>query len=94
MYTRIANDIARMLEKKRQDYGDPDHTIGRFGLMGIAVRLMDKVERLVNLSQNGRIANFESIEDTLRDIAGYAILGLELLEKSEARETKRGELDE
>lgn len=77
----IANEIVDLLNKKRQDYGDPQRTIGRFGTLGVAIRLTDKIERLINLSRNSAMEhpNFESVEDTLKDIAGYAILGLVLL---------------
>jgi len=51
--------------------------IGRFGLFGIVVRLSDKLERLITLtSQPSTATDDESIDDTLRDIAGYAIIAL------------------
>lgn len=76
----VANEIVDLLNRKRQDYGDPQRTLGRFGLLGIAIRLNDKMERLINLTTTKTDKpNFESIEDTLKDIAGYAILGLALM---------------
>jgi len=68
--------LNELLHKKRQDYGP--NNINRFGLKGVAVRLTDKVERLVHLTweQHGT-PNYETLADTLIDIAGYAILGLE-----------------
>ncbi|MGB9804932.1 nucleotide modification associated domain-containing protein [Desulfofundulus sp.] len=82
MYRTLANEIADLLEKKRADYGDPNRTLGRFGVKGIAVRLNDKVERLINLTWHDNAKpHFESIEDTLMDIAGYAILALEILRR-------------
>jgi hypothetical protein len=44
-------------------------------MTSVAIRLNDKVERLKNLVK-GEEPNFESIDDTLMDIAGYAILAL------------------
>jgi len=79
----ICNEIKELLFKKRQDYGPIDNTIGRFGMTGIVIRLYDKVERLVNLMMNGQKANFESVEDTLMDIAGYSVLGIEQLKKGQ-----------
>jgi len=67
---------AQMLDKKHLDYGPGN--IARFGLRGIVVRLNDKVERLATLTEEGKIqkAQFESIEDSLRDISNYATIGL------------------
>lgn len=80
MFKSIADEIAELLEKKRNDYGDPRYTLNRFGIHGITIRLNDKIERLINLTwvKNDE-PKFESIEDTLKDIAGYAILGLSIL---------------
>jgi len=71
----IADEIVEILEKKNHDYGDKNLTV--FGLYGVAVRLCDKVMRLANLSLKEAEVD-ESIEDTLKDIAGYAILALKL----------------
>ena len=67
-------EIATLLDQKRQDYGTEN--IKKFGSYGVLVRVSDKVERLINLSKRNDKPNFESIEDSWRDIAGYAILAL------------------
>jgi hypothetical protein len=58
--------------------------IARTGLLGIAVRLNDKVERLLQLTLHGSggTATDESVEDTLRDVANYGLIGLMLLHKT------------
>ena len=71
---KIALEIAELLDQKRQDYGTEN--IKKFGSHGVLVRVSDKVERLINLSKRNNKPNFESVEDTWRDIAGYAILAL------------------
>jgi len=88
-FTSIANEIVAILKKKNHDYGD--HNLEVFGLYGIAVRLCDKVMRLANLSQNEAEVD-ESIEDTLTDIAGYAINAIRLLR--EGRLTRKGWFDD
>jgi len=40
------------------------------------VRLNDKVERLIDLLTNSKRPENETIEDTLRDIANYAVIWL------------------
>ena len=71
---KIALEIAELLDRKGQDYGTEN--IKKFGSHGVLVRVSDKVERLINLSKRNNKPNFESVEDTWRDIAGYAILSL------------------
>lgn len=67
---------AEMLDRKHLDYGSGN--IARFGLRGIVVRMNDKIERLATLTDDGKTkqAQFESIEDTLRDLSNYATIGL------------------
>lgn len=75
MHHQIAKEIADLLDKKRKDYGTEN--IKKFGTKGVLVRVSDKVERLINLTwETDKEPNFESVEDTWKDIAGYAILGL------------------
>lgn len=71
---QVAYEVIETLLAKRDDYGTQNIAItGRYGL---AVRLQDKVSRLLNLDRAGVKPNFESIEDTYRDIIGYAMIGL------------------
>lgn len=68
-----ALELALLLDKKNADYSSAN--ISKFGLQGIVVRLNDKIERLTNLIKKNGEGNFESIEDTLIDIAGYSLIG-------------------
>ena len=70
----VADEIAELLDQKRADYGTEN--IKKFGSYGVLVRVSDKVERLINLSCKEGQVNFESVEDSWKDIAGYAILAL------------------
>ena len=70
----IMEQVIQMVLKKHEDYGN--NCIDKTGLTGIAVRLIDKTERLYNLRNKKGMANYESIDDTLRDIIGYALLGI------------------
>ena len=78
LVAEIFNDIGAMLSKKHHDYGD--HNLDEFGLIGITVRLRDKTARLKSLimeKKEGEVSD-ETINDTLMDIAGYAIQGLRM----------------
>ena len=69
------DQLATLHVIKSQAYGAK--AIGRFGLHGIVVRMSDKIERLITLSTNPHTTtDDESIDDTLRDLAGYAINAL------------------
>lgn len=76
----ILDDIQSILEKKNQDYGDSFHdTFVEFGITASVIRLNDKTKRLKTLIKNSSKPNYESIEDTLKDIIGYAVLTLKEL---------------
>lgn len=75
---RLQQGDKDLLIRKNTDYGNSNLT--RAGLPGIATRLLDKVSRLNTLAQSGAEAQVdESLQDTLRDISNYGILGRMLL---------------
>lgn len=76
---QIGNEIIEMLIKKNHDYGD--NNLIRRGMLGIIVRLEDKLSRLDNLTKTKTTKVDESIEDTLKDIAGYAINAIRLMKE-------------
>lgn len=73
----IINELHIILLKKHKDYG-PMNIAGAPGgpMNGLRVRMYDKLARLNNLLDHGDTPNYESIEDTLIDLANYAIIGL------------------
>ena len=72
----VVLDLADLISAKQYDYGK-DNILG-VGEQGLVVRLWDKINRLKNLIWNNQRPKNESVEDTLNDIAGYAIIGLML----------------
>lgn len=88
----ILAELAEMHDRKQADYGsdaDPFANVRastEWGLpawVGAMVRLNDKVRRLQSLSRKGYLMN-EAAEDSMRDIAVYAIIALVLLEEKSA----------
>ena len=74
----IAQNLVDTLKKKNADYGNNvDKNIDEWGLASLAIRLDDKLNRFKNLikESNTRQVEDEVLEDTLLDLAGYAILG-------------------
>ena len=73
----ITAEVTEILLKKNEDYGGASFDLG---LNGNMVHLWDKVKRYKTLIENSKNSpNFESLEDTLKDIIGYAIIGLHIL---------------
>jgi hypothetical protein len=73
---RITDELLDILYKKHEDYG-PMNIAGAPGgaMNGLRVRMYDKLARLSHLGDNDT-PNYESVEDTLIDLANYAIIGL------------------
>ena len=82
-FYRILGDMAALHAKKAADYGsdeDPLHNVrsgGEFAnipaWVAAMLRANDKMVRLRSLIRNGKLEN-ESAEDSLLDIACYAII--------------------
>jgi hypothetical protein len=73
----ILSELRSIMMKKQADYGPLNIALAPGGPMnGLRVRMYDKLARLNNLADKSATPNFESIEDTLIDLANYAIIGL------------------
>ena len=73
----LLNELRSIIMKKQADYGPLNIALAPGGPMnGLRVRMYDKLARLNNLADKDATPNFESIEDTLIDLANYAIIGL------------------
>lgn len=82
-FRQIANGLTELYERKNADYGNSfSKSYEEFGLTSPVIRLSDKVERLKTLSKQEAKVKDESIQDTVMDIAVYAMLTLmELMNK-------------
>ena len=74
--------------RKNHDYGDSVHdTYVKYGLTSFLVRMEDKLNRVRTLDKNRENVKIsdEKIEDTLIDLANYAVLAVieEKLKKKE-----------
>lgn len=76
-FKQIANGLTELYERKNADYGNSfSKSYEEFGLTSPVIRLSDKVERLKTLSKKEAQVKDESIQDTVMDIAVYAMLTL------------------
>ncbi len=72
----IHKEALELFKKKNKDYGD---AFADFGLLGILVRLNDKIKRAITITENSiSLVEDEKIKDTLIDIHNYAAMGLML----------------
>ena len=76
--SEILEEVKDLLERKHKMYGERNLEIT--GLLGISTRIMDKAARLHQLAVYGS-SNEEGVEDTLKDIIGYAVNALRLYRK-------------
>ena len=73
----VMDEIGNLLISKQADYG-PGNINNAFGgpMNGLMVRIGDKFERLKNLLSSGSKPQHESIEDSFKDMANYAVIAL------------------
>lgn len=73
----IFGELADLLLSKHRDYG-PENIANAPGgaFNGVLVRMHDKMARLKNLAGREDEAAHEPIEDTLMDMANYAVIAL------------------
>lgn len=76
-HEEICNDIHQMYIKKNADYGDSvGQLYDKLGDISMLTRISDKYNRLMNLITTKGEQNYESIEDTIQDMANYCIIWL------------------
>jgi len=77
---QIQSDALELFTKKNADYGD---AFAKFGVIGVLMRIEDKIQRALSITKNGIIlVNDEGIKDTLLDLHNYAAMALMLLDKN------------
>lgn len=77
-FAQIAEECVSLYSKKNHDYGNSfDESLDKLGQVAAVTRIYDKTNRLVNLiaKENKNQVN-ESLDDTLIDLACYAIMTL------------------
>ena len=76
-HQQICEEIHEMYIKKNADYGDSvGELYKKLGDISFLTRISDKYNRLMNLMTIEGEQNYESIEDTIQDMANYCIIWL------------------
>jgi len=70
----IQKKARELFEKKNADYGDAFAT---YGIVGVLVRIQDKIQRYLNVSRNSvTLVGDETMYDTLIDLHNYAAMAI------------------
>jgi hypothetical protein len=78
--TLIYTELENLLLSKHEDYGPSNIANAPGGaLNGLRVRMHDKLARINNLIDTNKNPEHESLEDSFKDMANYAIIGLLVL---------------
>ena len=73
-------ELTDLLLSKHRDYGPKNISLAPGGAVnGLRVRMHDKLARINNLVDSGADPKHESLEDSFKDMANYAIIGLLVL---------------
>ena len=73
-------ELVDLLLSKHKDYGPKNISDSPGGpVNGLRVRMHDKLARINNLVDSGNNPEHESLEDSFKDMANYAIIGLLVL---------------
>lgn len=76
----VYDELMSVLLKKHKDYGPKNIADAPGGaLNGLRVRIHDKIARINNLVDRHSDPMYESIEDSFKDLANYAIIALLVL---------------
>ena len=76
-FRNVTEQLCTLYLEKNERYGDSFHKqFIEYGLLCPVIRLSDKLERVKTLLKKGYDCGDETIEDTLKDLANYAIMTL------------------
>ncbi len=88
-FREIIQNLVDLYEKKNANYGNSfEKLFNELGPIAGIVPLHNKLDRITNLIKGGK-NDFESLEDSLVDLANYAIMNvIELKKRAENEEIK------
>lgn len=82
LFKSIVEEMLETYKKKNHDYGDSFEILcNKFGLLAAAIPLNNKVERINSLITKEDNLVDESIVDSLKDLANYAVMTLIYINK-------------
>lgn len=75
-FSNVCKELIELYTKKNHDYGNSfGKTYANLGIISAVTRISDKYNRLCNLVRDtNQLVSTETVEDTLMDLASYAIM--------------------
>ena len=78
---KVQDEARELFNRKNHDYGD---AFAEYDVVGVLVRLGDKVKRCQSISKSGiQLVDGEKLRDTLIDMHNYAAMAIMLLDEVE-----------
>lgn len=76
-FKNITTEMSELYSKKNHDYGDAfGQTFAELGIISAVTHISDETNRLKSLATKDQRVDDEKIEDTLMDLANYAVMTL------------------
>lgn len=80
---KVQDEARELFNRKNHDYGD---AFAEYDVVGVLVRLGDKVKRCQSISKSGiQLVDGEKLRDTLIDMHNYAAMAIMLLDEVDNR---------
>jgi len=90
-FVKVQEEGKKLFEQKNQDYGD---AFSDYGVVGVLVRMGDKIKRLQSITSNGiNVVKNESLRDTLIDLHNYAGMAIMLMDENKVVDIEKGEVE-
>lgn len=91
VHKELLDNMHDVYVRKNHDYGDSVHeTYERYGMTSFLVRMEDKMNRIRTLDEAKDIkVKDEKMEDTLLDLANYAILAIIELKRGKTQQLEK-----
>jgi len=87
---KVQKEALELFRRKNKDYGD---SFATYGSVGVIVRMGDKIQRLLSVSNNGvSLVNNESLRDTLIDLHNYAAMAVMLMDSTSQKRSSQTHL--
>ena len=91
-FTAVQQEGLELFTRKNRDYGD---AFADYGVVGVLVRMGDKIRRLQNISNTGvTLVQDESLRDTLIDLHNYAAMAVLLIDSNDNEKINSGAEEE
>lgn len=90
----ITQSMLETYKRKNADYGDSfGESVQELGIISAITRISDKCNRLKSLAKNSAKVTDESMQDTLLDLANYAVMTLIETNMMKANDTPKEKVD-